>query len=323
MSGELFFQTPLLILIFSDTTILILLLIALISSVKIIKKWDFKSTTKEQYDLEKKDYLTTLIIKVSLILSIVLLPYFVYTIDLLHNIIPGAMCGAGVIGANEYGNPLLIGKIATIFLSGFWLILDRIDLETKEFLYIKKRYYLFISIFVITLICYILEIKYFTNISLERVVSCCSVIFGASGDNALPFNLDTTSLLVIFYLLAILNIYNIWQKNSIFLALSSLLFIPIAYYAITYFFGTYIYELPTHICPFCMLQSEYHYVGYLIWGLLFVGTFYGVANGFLKILTKREDMKYFKYSLYSLLMLLGITLSFVISYRLRTGTFLS
>ena len=50
------------------------------------------------------------------------------------------------------------------------------------------------------------------------------------------------------------------------------------------FFGTYVYELPTHLCPFCMLQHHYHYIGFLIWGALFAGTFYGVAAPLLQSL---------------------------------------
>jgi hypothetical protein len=50
-----------------------------------------------------------------ILLKMLLLPYFVYTIDTLSNIVPGAMCGAGVIKANAYGNPLLALKIIILF----------------------------------------------------------------------------------------------------------------------------------------------------------------------------------------------------------------
>jgi hypothetical protein len=29
----------------------------------------------------------------------------------------------------------------------------------------------------------------------------------------------------------------------------------------------YLYELPTHLCPFCMLQGEYHHLGYAFYAL--------------------------------------------------------
>ena len=37
-----------------------------------------------------------------------------------------------------------------------------------------------------------------------------------------------------------------------------------------------------------MLQKEYYYVGYLIWGSLFTGTFFGVAGFVLRLLLGRN-----------------------------------
>jgi hypothetical protein len=45
------------------------------------------------------------------------------------------------------------------------------------------------------------------------------------------------------------------------------------------FISLYIYELPTHHCPFCILQSEYKYVGYPLYlGFLF-GAVFGIGVG--------------------------------------------
>jgi len=48
----------------------------------------------------------------------------------------------------------------------------------------------------------------------------------------------------------------------------------VAVAAIISFICLYIYELPTHHCPFCILQKEYGYVGYVLYLALFGG---GVA----------------------------------------------
>jgi hypothetical protein len=41
----------------------------------------------------------------------------------------------------------------------------------------------------------------------------------------------------------------------------------------------YIYELPTHHCPFCILQKEYGYIGYLIYLTLLGGAIAGLSVG--------------------------------------------
>jgi hypothetical protein len=232
------------------------------------------------------------------------------------------MCGAGVIGENRYGYPLLVLKVLAILLSSFWILLNREDLKAKNYPFIKKRYYLFFLIYLIFILSYIVELNYFGDISLQRVVSCCSTIFGASGNNSLPFNLDIKSLLIIFYLLSLLNIYTIIQKDALALLFSSIIFGIVAYYALTYFFGTYIYEIPTHICPFCMLQSEYHYIGYALWGSLLAYIFYASANGGLKLFKAKGELRYYRYSLLLILFFLGTTLFYLLSYKIKNGVFL-
>lgn len=301
---------------------MILSIIAFLGTIKILKNWDFNATSPEQYTLEKRSYLIVLIITVSLFFSILLLPYFAYTIESLSAIVPGAMCAAGVISANTYGNPLLLLKILSLFLIGIWLIINHQDLKAKNYPYTRKKFWFFTLIFTLIVSEYILELSYFSNISLERPVLCCSVIFGLSGANTLPFGLDAIMIVVLFYLLALLNILFIWQKNSTALALSSLAFLFVSYYAITHFFGTYIYQLPTHICPFCMMQGEYHYIGYIVWGLLFLSVFFGIANGLLKLIIGIEVKRYYHYALISLLSFIMITAAYVIVYVVKNGVWL-
>jgi len=84
-------------------------------------------------------------------------------------------------------------------------------------------------------------------------------------------------LISLVSLLATLKLYYISsQKRYQKIVITIPLFTVISYYGVVYFFGTYIYELPTHKCPFCMMQKEYHYVGYLLWGTLFFGSAFGL-----------------------------------------------
>ena len=107
------------------------------------------------------------------------MPYFTYSIDILSHIVPGAMCAAGVIGANEYGQALLTFKVVLLFFIGIWMILNTLDLKEKTYPYTKKKFYLFVLIFILVLIETVVDILYLTNISTKEPVLCCSVIFGA------------------------------------------------------------------------------------------------------------------------------------------------
>ena len=47
------------------------------------------------------------------------------------------------------------------------------------------------------------------------------------------------------------------------------------------FISVYYYELPTHHCPFCILQKEYGYAGYCLYLTLLGGAISGMAVGVL------------------------------------------
>ena len=91
----------------------------------------FSKTSNKQYKLEKTSYLVILIITFTLIVKIFLFPYFAYSLDNLSNIVPGAMCAAGIVGANKYGQINLFLKIVILFFIGIWLIINSFDIKEK------------------------------------------------------------------------------------------------------------------------------------------------------------------------------------------------
>jgi hypothetical protein len=311
------------IYLLSETLLYGLLFVAMIVTVYLLKRWNFQSFTVEQFNLENRSYLVMSIIFFALLLKLILLPYFVYMIDRLSDLVPGAMCGAGVIKANEYGNPLLLLKIMILFLSGLWLSINQIDLAAKNYPYLKLKSWFFIIIFILLTGEFILDILYLTHIDTTNPVRCCSVIFGQTGgSNGLPFGLDMFKLIVLFYLLYLWLVLSLLSKNNLVSIGVSILFVVVSYYAVVYWFGTYIYELPTHQCPFCMLQDHYYYVGYLLWGLLFLGAFFAIDGAVMHYFFKTDSKTLKKKALLYLTMFVILCSTYVVLYYFKNGVFL-
>jgi len=72
-----------------------------------------------------------------------------------------------------------------------------------------------------------------------------------------------------------------WLKGKLGLLFSfaSGLFFLMSCISFISFISLYFYELPTHHCPFCVLQREYGYVGYLLYALLLAGAVSGLGVG--------------------------------------------
>jgi len=321
--NEVLLSNQVIIFLLSESTLFVLLFIAFVVSVKIMLRWDFESFTPFQFALERQSYLVTTITLFAFIMKFLLLIYFVFSIDALALLVPGAMCAAGVITANDYGSYLLILKLIILFFLTLWIYLHHYDMHTKNHQWFKQKSWLFSFIFVLLVLELVLDFAYFSNIDTHLPVSCCSALFGQlEGANPLPFGLDVTTLLVLFYMLYILTMLTLHMGYTVLFILANILFVIISYYAVVYFFGTYIYELPTHKCPFCMLQAEYYYVGYVVWGALFMGTYIGVADALSMLWLKRDNLRSKKQVTLLLSLFVLLCSAYVSIYYLRNGVLL-
>jgi len=297
-------------------------LIAFVLAVRIFFKWDLNATTKLQYSLEKQSFLTATIIKYIFAIKLPLFLFFIFTLDNISDLLTGAMCAAGVVDATEYGTYLFILKIINIYLFGFWLVLHYLDIKSKELKYTKIKFGFFIIIFLLFLIELILESIMFNSIDIDKMVSCCGTLYSSSATSYISniFLIQTPILLSLFYGNFLLIVLFYYLKQKELFSLVNLFFIIISLISLILFFGTYIYELPTHHCPFCFLQKDYYYVGYLIYTLLFIGTFNGLITGFIS--DKQRVKKAYNFSLIFNLLFLLLVSAYPIIYYIKNGTWL-
>jgi hypothetical protein len=294
-------------------------IIAFILSVKIYLKWDINSTSNLQYQLEKQSVLAATIIKYIFGVKIPLFLFFIFTLDKISNVLTGAMCAAGVVDATEYGTYLIILKIINLYLFASWLKLHGEDMKDKNQPYTKLKFGLFIITFFLFMTEVVLEGFMFANIEIDKMVSCCGSIYSSSANSAISaiFSITTTTLLAIFYTNYLFIVLSYYIKNRYLFAILNISFVVVAIVALILFFGTYIYELPSHHCPFCFLQWDYYYVGYLIYGMLFTGTFYGIVTGFISRSERNYKISLLINSLYVIFMTLV-----VVVYYMKNGVWL-
>jgi hypothetical protein len=294
-------------------------IVAFILSVRIFLGWDVNSTSKTQYSLEKQSFLSATIIKYIFAIKVPLFVFFIFTLDKISNVLTGAMCGAGVVDATEYGTYLIVLKIINLYLFAYWLKLHSEDMRDKNQPYTKLKFGLFIALFFFFMVEIILEGIMFDAIEIDKMVSCCGSIYSSSASSAISniFALNSSALLALFYGNFLLIALFYFLKKRYLFALSNMLFIVIALITLIAFFGTYIYELPSHHCPFCFLQSDYYYIGYIIYLTLFVGTFYGLVVGFIRESKKSYTISFLFNSLYVILLTL-----FTIVYYIKNGVWL-
>ncbi|NBK98220.1 MAG: hypothetical protein EOM50_09390 [Erysipelotrichia bacterium] len=298
--------------------------IALLLSLRLALYWNNDNSTTLQYNLTKQSYLISTIIKYIFILKIPLLAFFIYTCDKLSNIIVGAMCASGVVNSVDFGLYLILFKLFNIYLFGFWLVLHATDVNSEKLPYTKLKFIFFV-LFSLPLFVEIgLEIAFFVNLNISKIVSCCGTLFSAASSSyiSLLFVVDELVWVGLFYGFFTMSLIAFWLNHNVLILFSNAMFLIFAIIALIVFFSPYIYELPTHRCPFCLLQKDYYYVGYLLYTLLFLGTFYGMAGAVLSFINKKKQVRFSKLSLYFNAHYVFIVTLYPIAYFIRNGVWL-
>jgi hypothetical protein len=70
------------------------------------------------------------------------------------------------------------------------------------------------------------------------------------------------------------------NRGGYIFSLASFITFIISVLSLISFISLYFYELPTHHCPFCILQREYGYIGYLLYITLLGGSVLGMGGRF-------------------------------------------
>jgi hypothetical protein len=284
-------------LLTSSFIISLMMLYAGWNGIQILEKWDLKSGSELQLTLERRTYLISTILSYTLVFQILSLFLYIYTADEIHGLFTGAMCAAGTLNVNSDGYPTLILKLVNCILAGVWLIVNYADTRGYDYPLIKVKYVLLTVLAPLVLLETLSQYGFFSQLRGDVITSCCGSLFsvekpGMAGDIAgLPFGIMEP---VFFAAMAITTVCGIvfYRKGKggyLFSALSSATFV-IAASSLISFICLFFYELPTHHCPFCILQKEYDYVGYLLYITLLGGGVTGLGTGVLYAVRKRSSM---------------------------------
>jgi hypothetical protein len=131
--------------------------------------------------------------------------------------------------------------------------------------------------------------SYFLGLHPNVITSCCGALFSTEeiGVGAGLASFAAVPTLIFFYAaVSVLIATGVYfyrtggKAGYLFSILCATIFI-VSVATLISVISLYIYELPTHHCPFCILQSEYGHIGYLLYAFLLVGSVSGISIGLL------------------------------------------
>ncbi len=266
---------------------------------KIVFRWNYESSSSAQLDLERKTYLVSTIVKYVLLFEVLSVFLYIYTTDDIHNLFIGAMCATGSLNANPIGWNLLYVKIIIFFLSATWIAFNSIDEKAEDYPLVRFKYALLIFIAPLIIYDLYLQIIYFAGLEPNVIAACCGSLFdeeGAGMASTIAFY-PPGPMMTIFYaglgVFIISAILSYRLKSGIFrytLSLSSAALFIISMASIISFVTIHYYGIPTHHCPFELVQRDYYFVGYPLYGSLFSGVLLGFVSGLIEPLKGIESL---------------------------------
>ena len=291
-------------LTFTGAIALFLIMVAARTGWRVLRYWNPASDDSLQIRLESETWLASTLVQYGLGLQILSLLLFIMAADQFSHVIAGAMCATGSLMANPFGMPTLYIKLAGVFLYGCWLLLHQLDIQVETYPLVRLKFIYLLGLLPLLVADVTLQTLYIAGLKPDIITSCCSVVFaepsGASGNlmASLPHGVMLSAYYGAIVGLAViggglLKFTRQGRRAPLLTGLFAMAwggFFYLALVVITSIISCYIYAMPNHRCPFCLLKPEYHYIGLGIYFALIGGAFFGASTGVAALVGRHPEL---------------------------------
>lgn len=243
---------------------------------KVLRRFDVARATEGQLALERQMELASTFVRIGAIVQVLALVLSALASDRLSRGVRGAMCAYGVFGANEWGFRSLAATAAVALVAGVLTQVLAFDSRVRSFDLVRPIAQATMIIAPLSAIDLALAYEYLTKLDLTVVASCCSVQLDPVAARGEAFAGGPRVLATIVAVLGtVLSI-----AASLFAARSptrvrvaaagivTLVALPAALAASVLEVAPHAFEVPQHICPFCLLRGDVLAIGYPLYGAL-------------------------------------------------------
>ena len=243
------------------------------------------SLSEGQLSLERQAELAATLVRVGALVQLVACAISVFAADRLSGSIRGAMCGYGVVEQTGWGwrsvsMSVLTGVAAAVFLQV--LALDR-RVRTLDLM--RPLALATLALAPLALVDWALAATWLTRLDLSAVASCCTTTLDSTRREGLAYasgpRLFMTWGAALFVFLAIATSVFAFRHPTrapvVLATAATLAAVPLALGASVLEVAPYVYEVPAHRCPFCLFKVDAYFIGYPLFGSIFLATTWGLG----------------------------------------------
>lgn len=261
---------------------------------KVLRHFELGRATEGQLALEKQIELSATFVRIGAVVQVLALVLSVLGADRMSRGVRGAMCAYGVFGANEWGFRSLAVTGGVALFAGVLAQVYAFDARVRTLDLARPLSLMTLAMLPLSVMDLACVFEFLGKLDLSVVASCCSVQLDpvAAGGEAYA----TGPRVLVTVLAAIGTVASIGvalfaarspTKTHITIAgVVTLLTLPAALAASVLEVAPHVFEVPQHVCPFCLLRSDVLAIGYPLYGTLFLATTWAVGAGLSAVLAR-------------------------------------
>jgi hypothetical protein len=268
---------------------------AAFTSWKVLRHFDLRVATEGQLALEKQVELSSTFIRVATLVQVGSLVLTCLAADRLSHGIRGAMCAYGVFHASEWGFRALAATSFVAVMGGVLAELHACDARLPRLDLARTLSIGTLLMAPLAVADLALTATFLLDLDLSVVASCCSVqldaVASGNGGYASGPRALTTILAPLAAVIAIgVALLAARRPRTSMVTLAGALAVlafPLAIAAVVLEVAPHAFEIPQHVCPFCLLKGDVLGLGYPLFGSIFLALVWGVGAAASAILTRR------------------------------------
>jgi hypothetical protein len=266
---------------------------------RVLRHAHVQTATEGQLLLERHFELAGQLVRFGAVAQLFALLLSVLAADRLSGAIQGAMCGYGVVHQNRWGWMSLATTVLVSMAAGVLLQLLTLDRGVRGLDLMRPIASLCIAIAPLALLDTMLSSAWLGSLDFSVVASCCSTTLGEGRRESAVFwqgpRILATWGAVIGSVLAIATA--LWafrspaRRHVTLAGATALAAIPFAVGAVILEVAPHVYEVPEHLCPFCLFKADAYFIGYPLFGAVFLAGVWGLGAAVAAVLARGEHAR--------------------------------